>query len=196
MLSDWEFVNGGAPQGTILGPLLFLIMVNDLATVHNDRWKYVDDTSLSETIMKGEQSHLQSLIDVTEKWCRENDMVLNHTKCKELIISFAKDPPNVRPLFVGVYCISRVSSAKVLGLVFPSDPPLEAAYIEQIVAKASKRLYFLRVLKRSGVGANCLIQVFFACIRSILEYACQVWNYGAPDYLKEEVKESKNVRYG
>ena len=47
-------------------------------------------------------------------------MVLNHAKCKELIISFAKDTPNFRPLFVGEHCISRVSSAKILGLIFSS----------------------------------------------------------------------------
>ena len=91
-------------------------MVNDLAVTHNNRWKYVDDTSLSETIIKGKQSHLQTVIDAIEKWCTENDMVLNDAKYKELIISFAKDTPNFRPLFVGEHCISRVSSAKSLVL--------------------------------------------------------------------------------
>ena len=65
---------------------------------------------------------------------------------------------------------------------------LNCEFYSDIVAKASKRLYFLRVLKRSRVGVSSLIQVFFTCIRPILEYACQVWNYGAPDYLKEEVE--------
>jgi hypothetical protein len=114
-------------------------------------------------------------------------MVVNHAKYKELIISFAKDTPKFRPLFVGEHCISRVSSAKILGLIFSSDLHWNL-HIEYIVEKASKRLYFLRVLKRSGVGVNSLIQVFFTCIRPILEYACYVWNSGAPDYLKEEVE--------
>ena len=88
------------PQGTILGPLLFIIMVNDLAVNHEDMWKYVDDTSLSETIGKCRQGNLQSIINDIDQWCTENDMMLNHSKCEELTISFAKDAPNLRPLFI------------------------------------------------------------------------------------------------
>ena len=75
--SSYEKVNGGVPQGTVLGPILFLIMVNDLVKMINQRWKYVDDTTISESLAKHETSNLQSLVDDISNWCCINKMKLN-----------------------------------------------------------------------------------------------------------------------
>ena len=98
---------------------------------------YVDGTSLSETIVGCRQGNLQSVINDIDQWCTEHDMIFNHSKCKELIISFAKDVPSLRPLFFKDHCITQVPSAKVLGLYFSSDLTWNV-HVEHIVCKASR----------------------------------------------------------
>ena len=187
VFSDWSSVNGGVPQGTVLGPILFLIMINDLVTDHDRRWKFVDDTSVSEVINKGEQGKMQSLVNMINTWCIDNDMKLNQSKCKDMIISFAKDRPKLDPIFVNNHELVPVSSVKVLGTYISADMKWNT-HISYIVSKASKGLYFLRLLKRAGLDHSSQLAVYTTCIRSVLEYGCQVWNYGASQYLSDDVE--------
>ncbi len=61
--SHWSTSRNSARSHT------FLIMINDLVTDHDRRWKFVDDTSVSEIINKGEQGKMQSLVNVINTWC-------------------------------------------------------------------------------------------------------------------------------
>ena len=62
--SEWELVPAGVPQGTKFGPWLYVInMVNDLNIPNSELWRYVDDTSMAETISKGGSSIIQNNVD-------------------------------------------------------------------------------------------------------------------------------------
>ena len=89
---------------------------------------------------------------------------------------------NERPL-------ERVSSHKVLGVTI-SDTLRWNEHVCEIVSKASKRLYILRVLKRSGIPREDLINIFYALVRSVLEYACVTWSTSLSIiiYLKDKIE--------
>ena len=61
--SDWADISAGVPQGTKLGPWLFIIMINDFNINDSNIWKFVDDTTLDEIVRKNEESKIQTLID-------------------------------------------------------------------------------------------------------------------------------------
>ncbi|PFX13030.1 Tetratricopeptide repeat protein 28 [Stylophora pistillata] len=177
-------------EGTKLGPILFLLMINDLAIetpLLSSHWKYVDDLTISEAIPSGGTSSLQKDLDAIAQWSSRNNMNLNPKKCKELVISSLRTRPDLGPLCVNGRPLERVSSHKVLGVTI-SDTLGWNEHVREIVSKASKRLYILRVLKRSGIPPEDLINIFYALVRSVLEYACVTWSTSLPIYLKDMIE--------
>ena len=139
-------------------------------------WKYVDDTTVSENIPKGQQSKSQEAVDAIYDWSRENLFQLNGEKTKELVISFSRDSPQLPSVCIDGTPIKTIQSTKLLGLTI-NDTLTWNDHIEELVKKASKKLYFLIQLKRAHVPTSDLVTYFCACIRSSLDYACPVFHY-------------------
>ena len=172
-LSDWASPNGGVPQGTLAGPQLFVQMVSDLHTTHPDV-KYMDDATITEIRLKSKGSELQTSADEVCSWSATNRLGINTDKTKEMLFSFG-NPPDIQPMVMNGVEIERVKKTKLLGVMITDDLKWDL-HVEYIHKKASKRLYFLRRLKRSGLSCDELIVLYVSMIRSVLEYACPVWS--------------------
>ena len=61
-------------------------------------------------------------------------------------------------------------------------------HIENTIKKASKRLYFLKQLKRANLSTEELVKFYIVCIQSVILYACQVYHYSIPEYLSESLE--------
>ncbi|KAL9966596.1 hypothetical protein ACROYT_G024698 [Oculina patagonica] len=163
-------------------------MINDLDVPGIELWKYVDDTTTSETIPKGQASNIQTAVDTFASRASSDKFQLNEAKCKELRISFStKKTLELDPIVINGRQIDIVEYAKILGVTVSSDLKWNH-HIAEVVKKARKRLYCLSQLKRSGLGPNELVQFYRTCIRPITEYACPVFNESLPAYLSRELE--------
>ena len=167
------------------GPWLFVLMINDLDT-NAQQWKYVDDTTTSEVVVKGGVSHMQAIANRVIEWSRENRVQLNADKCKELRISFAKEQRAFDPVIIEGKEVELLTSTKLLGLTIANDLTWND-HVTVITKKASKRLYFLTQLKRAGVPKQDLAMFYVSCVRSVIDYAAPVFSNGLPQYLKNEL---------
>ena len=185
--SEWDLVPAGVPQGTKLGPWLFAIMINDLEVADIDLCKYVDDTTISETVLKHEASSVQSQVDEFTRKSTANKFQLNEEKCKELQITFARPGRTFTPVYVNNKPIEVVPSAKILGIRITNDLKWNT-HISEIVKKVSTTLFFLCQLKRTKICTKDLLTFYLTCVRPVMEYACPVFHDSLPNYLCEDLE--------
>jgi hypothetical protein len=172
--SDWLTLKGAMPQGSWLGPLTFIVLMDDLSTgclMH----KYVDDTTLSEIIGKDRVSQMEQFFGEVFDWSALNLMNINTSKTKEMIIgnTITTNPP--LQLFCGNESIERVTSFKLLGIIIDNNLKWDS-HINSICSKASSRLHFLVQLKRNGASVDDMVHFYQTVIRPVLEYACPAWH--------------------
>ena len=173
--SDRIIVTSGVPQGSILGPLLFAIFINDITkNLSSNVLMYADDLKIFRRINNFEDClELQDDIDKFQNWSIYNLLPVNARKC--YVMSLTNKTSKVLYLYsMFSSTLSRVDSFKDLGVTFDSSLSF-APHVSFIVSEAVKCLGF--IIRSSGCFSNgtTLKRLYVAFVRSKLEYASVVW---------------------
>ena len=176
-VSTLQRLTCGVPQGTKMGPLCFLMLINDALTDTPHRWKYVDDSTVGIPIntRAPDYSPLQSTLNKLQAWTEENKVTINHTKT--VVMHFCTSNAAVPPpqLLVGPHPLQVVHSTKLLGVTV-DDQLTWKEHISNIVRAASYKIYMLRRLRSLGTPADELKGVYTSFILPKLMYASPAWS--------------------
>jgi hypothetical protein len=176
--SDWGKLHAGVPQGSVLGPLLFLIFINDIThVIKNCKIRlFADDTSLfievndPDVAADALNQDLENLNQWADKW----HVSFSPPKTEEVLISNKRAPSHHPMANLGGEPIKRVYSHKHLGLILASDLSWKDQ-ITEVVDKANRRLGIMRSLKYK-LDRLSLERIYLGFIRPLLEYGDIIWD--------------------
>ena len=176
-------VNVGMPQGSILGPLLFLIFINDMPNVikHGKISMYADDTTLyvSESDVSNMSMKLADDINAITKWLLDNKLFLNTDKTNVMLLGSSSRLRNVQndpfSVMINDYKLERVKKAKCLGVVI-DDELLWHNQVSSVTQKLFCKIGLLRRLK-TFLDTSTLNILYKSLIQPHFDY-CNVVYYG------------------
>ena len=177
VLSRESAVISGVPQGSVLGPLLFLIYVNDISDVlsQSDALLFADDTKIIKTIKGVSDCEIlqDDLLSIYE-WGASNNMNYNGSKFQLVRYSASGDPIDFSYLSSEETEIKAVSNARDLGLIM-SDTAKFDNLIQVVVKKAMQRMRSILRVFRTREREPMLI-LFRTLVLPLLEYCVQLWH--------------------
>jgi hypothetical protein len=170
--SKWRTVLSGVPQGSVLGPLLFILFINDIdCCVVNKLSKFADDTKVYSTV--SDQEHIEQLqIDLQNlfKWSQDWQMLFNTNKCK--VMHFGRK--NTRAVYsLGDQQLEEVEQEKDLGVIIQKDLKVSEQCVKAV--KTANRV--LGMIKRAFTykTKEVVLPLYRSLVRPHLEYCVQAW---------------------
>ena len=179
-------VNSGVPQGTVLGPLLFLCHINDLPESVKSTVSLFADDCLLYRVIKNAKDHetLQEDLQQLELWANRWGMQFNAKKC----YTFSINQKSSKFYQLNNHILQQVSENPYLGVTISEDLKW-TSHISKITKKASSTLGFLR-RNLKHCPKLCRKSVYFSLVRSTLEYSSIIWD----PYLQKDTAQIEKVQ--
>ena len=169
--SEWSPVRSGVPQGSVLGPVLFVIFINDLDEgVRNHIRKFADDTKLFSQVSTYEDAEkLQKDLSTLNEWSNEWSMLFNAEKCKCIHYGYNNKQYDY---FMGKECI-ETHEERDLGVIITETLDIT----KQCVRAANKANAMLGMINRAFKykTKEVVLKLYKSLVRPHLDYCIQAW---------------------
>ena len=186
--SSWLPVKSGIPQGSVLGPILFVIFINDLPeNVKSSLLKiFADDTKLFKTISSiQDRNDLQQDLNALADWSKKWQLPFNETKCKA--IHYGKNNPG-HQYYMNDVPLGTDTEEKDLGVTFDSGMKFES-HIRSIASKGNSRVGIIRKTFCTLNTENFPL-LYKSLVRPILEYCTPIWS----PFQRKDINELEKVQ--
>ena len=194
--SEWRDVSAGVPQGSVLGPIFFLIYINDSTNnLQCDVKLFADDTSLF-TLVDNEIVSAQQLNGVLGKvllWSWQWKMQFNAEKTEEILFSVKRLPLVHPPLRLGNEEITRKTEHKHLGILLDSKLSFRS-HVSEAIMKARRGIGLIRHLSQH-VSRDVLDQMYKFYVRPHLDYGDIIYHRYDPNFSSILTRRLEQVQY-
>ena len=175
--SEFLTITCGVPQGTVIGPKLFVILINGEKSLLVKSLKFVDDKTLVHSYSVDPTKILQEALNIELEETRRDKMIINENKCNVITFNFSHFNTAPQNLTLNDKVIKPVNTIKLLGVFLTNDLKW-TANTNNICSKVNQRLYIISKLKHFGLQIEELITAWRSIIRPITEYAVPLWHSG------------------
>ena len=191
----WQRITSGVPQGSILGPTLFALLIDDLHPFFTNSQiiAYADDVTVLHLLKEGDTDNLQPEINQLVVWSTKKKLSINTEKTKTLTVSRSRTPPSSQHLIIEGVQIEDVSVLKILGIYLQANGSWDM-HMTNTLKKYCRAVSLIKRLRIRGCSSDLMWQAYQGLAFCHLTYCWPVLCDVAKKHFNKFVRIDRVVR--